>query len=115
MNPALLPRVESSAKTDDGATLELQVEKSNPCFDGHFDGFPLTPGVIQLGWVIHFASQTLGLGQPKPPQSAIKFQLPLFPDDKFSLRLDWQADSRRLNYRLTSPAGQQHASGRLQY
>jgi hypothetical protein len=29
--------------------------------------------------------------------------------------LTWLAGAQRLNYRLTSPAGEQHASGRLQY
>jgi 3-hydroxymyristoyl/3-hydroxydecanoyl-(acyl carrier protein) dehydratase len=89
--------------------------RDNPCFHGHFSGFPLTPGVVQLAWVIYFANLHLDIGQPKPPQPIVKFQLPIFPDDSFQLHLDWQADPQRLNYRLSTLAGDAHASGRLQY
>jgi acyl-coenzyme A synthetase/AMP-(fatty) acid ligase len=81
-------------------------------FAGHFDGFPIVPGVAQLRWVID-ASQCLA-GESLRIQAidALKFHQPLLPGARFEIEVVADADGNRLRFRLWRDEGEV-SSGRL--
>lgn len=88
--------------------LEFSPELS--CFKGHFDGFPVYPGVGQIGFLVHFAQQhwhdlayCCGLEQ-------IKFQNLIHPYDVLDLTLS--RTQQKISFKL-SKGETSVASGRL--
>lgn len=69
------------------AELDLQPEQS--CFAGHFDGWPVLAGVVQVDWVIRLAQQQLGCEQPFLGLRSIKFQQLIRPPRRVSLSIDY--------------------------
>lgn len=70
-------------------TLEIKI-KVNPdlfYFNGHFNGQPLLPGFVQVGWACDFTEEMLGykvIGSvPK-----LKFTAPVLPEDEILLKIN---------------------------
>ena len=58
-----------------------------PYFDGHFDGFPVLAGVVQLGMVKHFASKYLACEGEIKVAKKIKFSGVIRPGEKIRLTI----------------------------
>ncbi len=70
----------------DSISKQYTIPASHPCFDGHFPGDPIVPGVIILALINALFQQW----QPEEKLSAIsqaKFHLPLRPDQPFIITL----------------------------
>ncbi len=81
------------------------------CFPGHFPGFPVVPGVLQLDWVMDVVSALTGRDAAIREVLRVKFGELLRPGDDFRLRIELDAD-RVVRFRLWSERGD-HAAGRL--
>lgn len=81
-------------------------------FSGHFDRFPLVPGVVELDWVLAVARRQFVLPPRVVQVENLKFQQFLRPGDQMNLWLHWQADKGKLLFKLDSEAGV-CASGRV--
>lgn len=81
-------------------------------FSGHFDTFPLVPGVVQLQWALAQARQALGLAAPVARVENLKYQQFLRPADTVNLHLHWQADKQKLLFKLDNGSAV-CASGRV--
>jgi acyl-coenzyme A synthetase/AMP-(fatty) acid ligase len=92
--------------------LELNVPADLLYFDGHFEGAPVLPGVVQLDWAISNARQYFDIPAEFRGIHALKFQHVICPDSALRLELIYDPLKGILNFRYFS-AGGQHSSGRV--
>ena len=92
--------------------LELSVPAELLYFDGHFEGAPVLPGVVQVDWAISKARQYFDLPAEFRGIHALKFQHVICPDSVLKLELIYDLLKGSLNFRYFSAAGQ-HSSGRI--
>src|SRR5580658_8138584 len=90
--------VEAGAAASDGITLELNLPDDLPCFQGHFPGFPVLAGVIQLDWVMRLGAAHLGCGQISATDFRIKFMRVIVPGNPLTLTLDFDEARHRLDF-----------------
>lgn len=81
-------------------------------FGGHFEQFPLVPGVVEINWVMTLARQAFDCPPHLLRTDALKFRQFLRPGDRVEIRLEWQAASGKLVFTLSNALGV-CASGRL--
>jgi GT2 family glycosyltransferase len=79
---------------------------------GHFPGFPVVPGVAQIGWVVDFACELLGRSIAVQGIEALKFKRLLRPADVVHLRVELSPDRSALDFRFWDDGGVV-SSGRL--
>ena len=79
--------------------------------EGHFEGFPIVAGVVQLGWVFAAAEEWLGAPPELAALEALKFPVPLRPPARVTLELRRAAEGRALRFRIAGARGV-HAEGR---
>lgn len=113
MNNDELPTVTVLLQQSEITRLNIELSSSLSCFDGHFPGAPVLPGVVMLHWVTTFARQYLTLPAFVVGQlEVIKFQKVLVPDTQVELVLEYRADKQRLYFSFMQ-GEQKSASGRL--
>lgn len=93
-----LPQILSSSADGASATYRLRVPQDLAHFTGHFPGFPILPGIVQLDWALrlgrrHFA----GLDESRGVDN-FKCQALVFPDAELSLEL--RRDEAALHFRF---------------
>ncbi len=81
------PVVERATRTDDTWTADMVFDPDAPYFNGHFPGFPILPGVVQLGLAHHFAESFLREAFPLGCVKKMKFSAPIQPGDRVRLVL----------------------------
>lgn len=79
---------------------------------GHFPGYPVLPGFVELDWVLGLAREQLALAEPLAAIEALKFRSLLLPGAEFELCLEPTAAG--LRFALASSEGDV-ASGRLRF
>ena len=93
------PRVLKRTATTDGIQLLLDIAAELNCFAGHFPGQPITPGVAQVDWAMHFSAE-LGFDPQKfTGIPRLKFQSLMEPENSVQLELS-RVDSR-LRFRFS--------------
>jgi 3-hydroxymyristoyl/3-hydroxydecanoyl-(acyl carrier protein) dehydratase len=109
-----LPRILARREADGRTELDLEVQAGNPWFEGHFPQFAILPGVVQIGWVAHFAHALHGLGPGVVAMNQIKFRRPILPRSRITLILkpDHTAGKVRYEYR---DAEHGYSSGTLRF
>jgi 3-hydroxyacyl-[acyl-carrier-protein] dehydratase len=83
--------------------LSLQAPLEHPCYEGHFPGRPVLPGVVLLELV----GEAIGRGVPRAI-GGVKFQHALLPGEEFTVR--WNPDGARVVFHCER-AGQPVAEG----
>jgi 3-hydroxyacyl-[acyl-carrier-protein] dehydratase len=68
-----------------------RVSADHPCFDGHFPGHPIVPGVMLLAIVEAQARAFLGASWRISGVPVAKFLTPIGPDMAFQIRLNQAA------------------------
>jgi 3-hydroxymyristoyl/3-hydroxydecanoyl-(acyl carrier protein) dehydratase len=81
------PEVLTVRRRDALVELELSLPPGLLYFAGHFDGFAVLPGVVQLHWAIGLARAYLPVGRCLPAEMQIKFRRPIRPDARLTLRI----------------------------
>ncbi|TPQ24399.1 AMP-binding protein [Methylomonas koyamae] len=109
-----MPLLQTADLQPDTVVLGLKVPRQLRYFADHFPGYPILPGVVQIGWAEHFGKQLFNINAPFSRLEAVKFAKPVRPDYELQLTLDWRRDSNKLNFRF-SQAEQVYSSGRLTY
>ncbi len=104
----------SVSETDGEFSLELKAPPNLIYFDGHFDDFPVLPGVCQLRWADEYAQRFLSLPQGSFCEDVLKlkFTSPIRPGQILSLVLSQKA--HRVSFSFVS-AGKKFSSGVLVY
>jgi 3-hydroxymyristoyl/3-hydroxydecanoyl-(acyl carrier protein) dehydratase len=99
------PAIRDVRRFGDGVELSLSVPKTLLYLSGHFPGFAVLPGVVQLDWAIRYGRQYLGLGSAAAKTVQVKFRRPIRPDRPFDLRLDYSVEQRRLSFECRDEDG----------
>src|SRR5215469_10100775 len=81
------PRILRVSAIEDGCEISLLIPPDLPFFRGHFDGFPILPGVVQLDWALRLAARHLPIAGLRPARMQLKFQHPIRPGARPSLTL----------------------------
>ena len=82
----LIPEVISRLETENSTTLKLYVSPELDWFNGHYRDFFILPGVAQIDWVMHFASQILPAKKFRGIDR-LKFSRAIFPKSYITLSL----------------------------
>ena len=105
-----LPEVLAESREDGTVELKLRLSPSLECFQGHFPGFPILPGVVQIDWAVRFAARCF----PRPGRFLearnLRFLSIMGPDAEPTLRLSQQAGALQFSY---SSGGKKCSSGTL--
>lgn len=80
---------------------------NHPCYEGHFPGHPIVPGVLLL----EFVTLAIGRGAPRGV-ATLKFQRALTPGAR--CELTWQGEDSRVTFRCVAD-GEPVAEGTLLY
>jgi 3-hydroxymyristoyl/3-hydroxydecanoyl-(acyl carrier protein) dehydratase len=85
-----LPSAEISRRENDAVVLTLTIPRTLAAFAGHFPGFPVLPGVVQVDWAIRFCAAHLDPAAATARDIQIKFRKIIVPEVplELSLRLD---------------------------
>jgi 3-hydroxymyristoyl/3-hydroxydecanoyl-(acyl carrier protein) dehydratase len=108
--PQVLARRDGSGPME----LDIEVQAGNPWFEGHFPQFAILPGVVQIGWAVHYAHELYGLGPDVTSMDQIKFKRPILPGARITLTLKPDAAARKVRYEYKD-AEHNYSSGTLQF
>jgi len=92
--------------------ISLEVPERLVFLEGHFDDFPLVPGVVMVQWAIEQARACFGPCHGFRGVERLKFQRPLWPGTRCTLQLEYKDGT--IIFRLASRQAQ-HAAGRLRF
>ena len=117
------PKVINQINKSSTSTLKLEVSPNLDAFDGHFDSFPIVPGVIQIQWALHFYKnsplyqQTTLINSNKDDiyvsqMSALKFQQVIRPNSTITLTLSFDQAKQCLTFSITD-GDIKYSSGKL--
>jgi 3-hydroxyacyl-[acyl-carrier-protein] dehydratase len=109
-----MPTVISVTRNPDQsvASLQLAIHPDLNGFDGHFDGTPIVPGVLQIYWALQFANIHLRPVSPLDISNleAIKFQHLMTPG--IEVRLELELVNAKLQFVFSSPS-KRYSSGKI--
>lgn len=78
---------------------DLHVPRTLTHFDGHFEGLPILPGVVQIDWAVRLASVDVPAVRAVASIDQIKFTAPVPPGVVLRLALKHDASRRRVAFR----------------
>jgi 3-hydroxymyristoyl/3-hydroxydecanoyl-(acyl carrier protein) dehydratase len=83
------PDIVGVARSEDHAELKLFVPEELLYFRGHFPGFAILPGVVQLDWAIQYGREHFALGAVFANTIRIKFRKPIRPNHHLTLNIKY--------------------------
>ena len=78
----------------------LEVPDDLVFLQGHFEGFPIVAGVVQLRWVVGAVCAWIGKMPRVQAVEALKFPEPMLPGQSFTLRADLSERRDSIRFRL---------------
>jgi len=86
----------------DGATAQvvLRVPPDLRALRGHFAALPIVPGVVHLGWALHFARTELGVRGALAGMDQVKFRRIVQPGHRLVLSVRLEPQRGGLSFRL---------------
>jgi 3-hydroxyacyl-[acyl-carrier-protein] dehydratase len=108
-----LPIAKIVTQEEDGVVLDIALPSSLAAFDGHFPGYPVLPGVVQVDWVMRLSAERFGLGAVAASDVRIKFRRIISPDMPLALHLQIMRARNRLIFSYVS-GGTEMSSGQIQ-
>lgn len=101
INPRWMPQWRVLFQDHDVSQVRLSVFVSEDLehFEGHFPGFGVLPGVVQIDWAVDLAREFFSIpcdGFYKMDQ--VKFQALALPNMQMELVLSWNASKGRLGF-----------------
>jgi len=98
----MMPEVRDATRDGTTVTVRLFVPRTLAHFDGHFPGFPILPGVLQIDWAVrlarqHFRQLSAPLGESYGVD-AFKCRAPVLPETELVLTLECDPGRLRFAY-----------------
>jgi len=84
---AALPEILEVIPHADGVLARLMISPKLGFFQGHFPGYHLVPGVVQVGWAVSLAALHLPVCGGVTTLERLKFMRPILPSMEVHLRL----------------------------
>lgn len=110
--PVKWPDIKSQQEQDGQLSMHCFIPEELVYFDGHFEGNPILPGVVQVHWAEAFGRKLLGVRGRFVRLEVVKFQQVIFPQSTVDLVMSYTAEKGKLNFRYESDKGV-HSSGRI--
>lgn len=107
------PTVIARHEQGDTLRLTLAISEDLDCFEGHFPGQPVLPGVVQLHWAAGFAREQFGLQASPNDIQRLKFKSVGIPPLEVELELT-RVGPHDVRFSITGD-GRQYSEGRLRY
>ena len=92
------PVVYATQPTDKGIELTIHLPRSLAYFRGHFPGFAVLPGVVQIDWAMLLARRYLAMPRSAVRAMRVKFARVVRPDAELTLTLDYDRVDRLLHF-----------------
>jgi len=108
-----IPQIILDSSDGDNVCIDFAIDGNLPWFKGHFPGFPILPGVVQLDWAARIASERFGFSATPREVLKLKFKSVIIPPTEVKLTLS-RISPVEVQFEFTS-AQQQHSSGKLRY
>lgn len=114
----IFPNITHSQQQGHELTLQLSISPELEAFKGHFDNFPIVPGVVQLQWTLHFFKSRLAPELKLTHNwsidtlSVIKFQHTITPNTLVQLTLAFDEEKHCLGFKIYNE-DHRFASGKL--
>lgn len=99
------PEIVEVERSEEQAKLKLVVPEALFYFRGHFPGFAILPGVVQLDWAIHYGKQHFALGAGFASTIRIKFRKPIRPNHRLTLSLKYVRPRNSIYFDYTDAEG----------
>jgi 3-hydroxymyristoyl/3-hydroxydecanoyl-(acyl carrier protein) dehydratase len=109
-----LPEILEERRDTERCELRIRVDAANPWFQGHFPQFAILPGVVQIGWVEHYACTRYGFDGGITALEQVKFKRPILPGAELTLTLRPDTAARRVRYEYRD-ADTVYSSGALKF
>jgi len=105
------PGILSWQHQDTETHLILEISAEHRCFQGHFPGNPVLPGIVQVHWAV-IVSRALFEFDNRPREiKQLKFKSVVIPSTVIDLALSRPSENE-VRFEYSSP-GQHHSQGRL--
>ena len=111
MNPTE-PAIQDVRHREGCVNLRIVVPDSLFYLQGHFPGFAVLPGVVQLDWAIRYARRYLPVGDAPAKTVQVKFRKPIPPNRPIELSLVYLGERKRLSFECRDDAGL-YSSGQI--
>lgn len=109
----LLPEITlMQTEADAVRVFALKVPKALEYFKGHFPTLPVLPGVVQVHWAMHYASQQFAINGKFLQLDNLKFHAVILPETSLELTLQWHADKSWLDFTYSS-THKKYSAGRI--
>jgi 3-hydroxymyristoyl/3-hydroxydecanoyl-(acyl carrier protein) dehydratase len=108
----LPPILHIAAPTWNTREIQLLVEPTLPCFEGHFPGAPVLAGVVQLDWVMALAAREFAVPLIFRGMRSVKFLNLIHPPLPLTLQLTYLPERDLLSFRYQDPI-RSYSSGNM--
>jgi acyl-CoA synthetase (AMP-forming)/AMP-acid ligase II len=95
-------------------SLEIELPQDLSCFDGHFDGAPILPGVVQIDWAIKYARRHFDIPDRFSRIEALKFFNVLTAGDRVHLNLNYDPQTATLRFQFLGTE-KKYSGGRVKF
>ena len=106
----LLPEILSSTADGSSATYRIRVPPALEHFRGHFPGFPILPGIVQLDWAVRLGRRHFQGLDASTGVDNFKCLALVFPDAELTLEL--RREETGLHFRYYD-AQRTYSSGKI--
>ena len=107
VNPTTLvrdPQVLEKTSCEEGESTEISLQFHVPenlvCCDGHFEDYPVVPGVAQIHWAAGYIGDLVQHPVALTAIEALKFHNPLLPGQNCLLKLQHTSGTQKINFRF---------------
>lgn len=106
------PIIEDVERGESEVILYVNIPEDLDYFEGHFPFQAMLPGVVQVGWIMKYASQYLSVSENINSIDSLKFRRKLKPGDSCTVSIEWDSAQSIISFAI-SEGDERVSSGHL--